>query len=196
MRKRSFSSPSVPWTRRAFPILGQGGIYGGNLYSSEQMAGVNGGGTGNVNYQMDGSGHNDTYVNMNLPFPNPDALQEFNLQTTSMSAQWRRRGVVNIVAKSGTNSLHGSVFIPPQWGAERAEFLRAHPGHPEAQPVRRRRRRPDQKDQLFFFATYQGTQIRTAPSGIITFVPTRPSAAAISPPPRHPGRSHNQDSLS
>jgi hypothetical protein len=67
---------------RVSGILGQGGIYGGNLYSSEQMAGVNGGGTGNVNYQMDGSGHNDTYVNMNLPFPNPDALQEFNLQTT------------------------------------------------------------------------------------------------------------------
>jgi carboxypeptidase family protein len=71
---------------RVSGILGQGGIYGGNLYSSEQMAGVNGGGTGNVNYQMDGAGHNDTYVNMNLPFPNPDALQEFNLQTSSMSA--------------------------------------------------------------------------------------------------------------
>ena len=159
---------------RVSGILGQGGIYGGNLYSSEQMAGVNGGGTGNVNYQMDGSGHNDTYVNMNLPFPNPDALQEFNLQTTSMSAQYGGgAAVVNIVAKSGTNSLHGSVFeflrngalnarnffSPTQDTLKRNQFGAAVGG-------------PIKKDRLFFFATYQGTRIRTAPSGIITFVPT------------------------
>ena len=49
---------------------GQGGVY-----PSEQEASVSGGGTANVNYQMDGAGHTDTFVNMNLPFPNPDAIQ-------------------------------------------------------------------------------------------------------------------------
>jgi len=159
---------------RVSGILGQGGIYGGNLYSSEQMASVNGGGTGNVNYQMDGAGHNDTYVNMNLPFPNPDALQEFNLQTTSMSAQYGGgAAVVNIATKSGTNALHGTAF----------EFLRN--GRLNARnffaPARDTLKRnqfggtiggPIEKDALFFFATYQGTRLRSAPQGLITFVPT------------------------
>jgi hypothetical protein len=161
-------------TTRVSGILGQGGIYGGNQYSSEQMAGVNGGGTGNVNYQMDGAGHNDTYVNMNLPFPNPDALQEFNLQTTSMSAEYGGgAAVVNIVTKSGTNSFHGSAFEFLRNGAMNARNFFA----PRQDTLKRNQfggtiGGPIKKDQLFFFATYQGTRIRSAPSGVITFVPT------------------------
>src|SRR5712692_6189434 len=83
----------------------------GGVYPTEQEGAVNGGGTANVNYQMDGAGHNDSYVNMNLPFPNPDAIQEFNLQTSNMSAEYgNAAAVVNIVTKSGTNSLHGNLF--------------------------------------------------------------------------------------
>src|SRR5262245_27830756 len=159
---------------RVSGILGQGGIYGGNLYSSEQMAGVNGGGTGNVNYQMDGAGHNDTYVNMNLPFPNPDALQEFNLQTSSMSAQYGGgAAVVNIVTKSGTNSLHGSAFEFLRNGAMNARNFFA----PRQDTLKRNQfggtiGGPIKKDELFFFGTYQGTRLRSAPAGVITFVPT------------------------
>src|SRR5262245_36095653 len=159
---------------RVSGILGQGGIYGGNLYSSEQMAGVNGGGTGNVNYQMDGAGHNDTYVNMNLPFPNPDALQEFNLQTSSMSAQYGGgSAVVNILTKSGTNSLHGSAFEFVRNGKMNARNFFA----PTQDTLKRNQfgatiGGPIQKDRLFFFGTYQGTRIRTAPAGVIAFVPT------------------------
>jgi len=155
-------------------ILGQGGIYGGNLYSSEQMAGVNGGGTGNFNYQMDGAGHNDTYVNMNLPFPNPDALQEFNLQTSSMSSQYGGgAAVVNIVTKSGTNSLHGSAFEFVRNGNMNARNFFA----PAQDSLKRNQYGatvggPIKKDQLFFFGTYQGTRIRTTPAGVIAFVPT------------------------
>jgi hypothetical protein len=159
---------------RVSGILGQGGIYGGNLYSSEQMAGVNGGGTGNVNYQMDGAGHNDTYVNMNLPFPNPDALQEFNLQTSSMSAQYGGgAAVVNIVTKSGTNALHGSAFEFLRNGNMNARNFFA----PTQDSLKRNQYGatiggPIKKDQLFFFGTYQGTRIRTTPAGVIAFVPT------------------------
>ncbi len=159
---------------RVSGILGQGGIYGGNQFSSEQMAGVNGGGTGNVNYQMDGAGHNDTYVNMNLPFPNPDALQEFNLQTSSMSAQYGGgAAVVNILTKSGTNSLHGSAFEFLRNGAMNARNFFA----PRQDTLKRNQfggtiGGPIKRDELFFFGTYQGTRIRSAPAGLITFVPT------------------------
>ena len=71
----------------------------------EQTAGVNGAGMAQVNYQLDGAGHNDTYLNVNVPFPNPDAVQEFNLQASNFTAEYGNAagGIVNIVTRSGTN---------------------------------------------------------------------------------------------
>src|SRR6266852_7026376 len=37
-----------------------------------------------VNYMLDGTTHNDTYTNVALAFPNPDALQEFSVQTNKL----------------------------------------------------------------------------------------------------------------
>src|SRR3954454_7567730 len=64
----------------------------GGVYPGEQVAGVNGAGSAQVNYQMDGTDHNDTYINMNLPFPNPDALQEFYLQSSNFTAEYGNAG--------------------------------------------------------------------------------------------------------
>ena len=45
----------------------------GGVFPSEQYAKVNGGGANGVNYLLDGVDANDTYINTNVPFPNPDA---------------------------------------------------------------------------------------------------------------------------
>ena len=44
--------------------------------------------------------------------PDPDALQEFSVQTNSFTAEFGRNvgGIVNAVTRSGTNQLHGSAF--------------------------------------------------------------------------------------
>ena len=65
-----------------------------------------------VSYALDGAFHNDTYVNVSLPMPNPDALQEFSVQTNNFSAEYGHSagGVVNAVTRSGTNTLHGNLF--------------------------------------------------------------------------------------
>ena len=147
----------------------------GGVYPGEQTAGVNGAGPGQVNYQLDGAGHNDTYINTNLPFPNPDALQEFNLQSSNFSAQYGNAagGVVNIVTKSGTNEIHGTAFEFLRDGALNARNFFA--------PVHDTLKRhqfggsvggPIVKDKLFFFGTFQGTRITSAAEGQITFVPT------------------------
>jgi hypothetical protein len=73
---------------------------------------VAGGVTSGVGYFLDGTLHNDSYNNLNLPLPFPDALQEFSVATSGLSAQ---NGVhsgasVNAVTKSGTNSFHGNGF--------------------------------------------------------------------------------------
>ena len=98
---------TIDLTSRYCGVGCQGGVYPG-----EQTAGVNGVGYGQVNYQLDGTDHNDSYVNMNLPFPNPDSIQEFNLQSSLFTAEYGNAagGVVNIVTKSGTNDIHGDAF--------------------------------------------------------------------------------------
>ena len=83
----------------------------GGTYPGQQQAGVSGSGPGGVNYQLDGAGHNDVYLNANLPFPNPDAIQEFRLEANNLSAVYGDgAAVVNVVSKSGTNELHFDLF--------------------------------------------------------------------------------------
>ncbi len=64
-----------------------------------------------VNYTLDGAFHNDTYTNAGMAMPNPDALQEFSVQTNSFSAEYGRSAgaIVNAATRSGTNQLHGSL---------------------------------------------------------------------------------------
>ena len=65
-----------------------------------------------VAYTLDGAMHNDVNDNANLPLPFPDALQEFSVATSGLSAQngMHSAASVNAVTKSGTNSLHGNAF--------------------------------------------------------------------------------------
>jgi hypothetical protein len=150
------------------------GCHGG-VYPGAQQASVNGAGPGQVNYQLDGAPHNDTYLNMNLPFPNPDAVQEFTLQRENMSAEFggASGGVVNIVTKSGTNEFRGDVFEFIRNGKLNARNFFA--------PVQDTLKRnqfggsiggPIKKDKLFFFGTYQGTRVRSAAQGMVAQVPT------------------------
>ena len=68
--------------------------------------------TGQTNYMLDGGNNVDEYTNVNMPFPMPDALQEFSIETNNYSAQYGQNagGVVNIITKSGTDKYHGDLF--------------------------------------------------------------------------------------
>jgi hypothetical protein len=100
--------------------------------------------------------------------PNADIVQEFQELTLNMSAQYGNSAaaIVNVVTKSGTNSLHGSVY----------EFLRnnkldANPfffnaGGVPRQPLHFNQfggtiTGPIWKDHLFFTASYQGERFKT-----------------------------------
>jgi hypothetical protein len=146
----------------------------GGVFPSEQYAKVNGAGANGVNYQMDGVDYNDTYINTNVPFPNPDAIDEFNLLTGNMSASYGNAigGVVNVVSRSGSDKIHGDVF----------EFLRNSVLDaidffaPIVNPLHQNQfggsvGGPILKDKLFYFGSYQGTRFSTANNGQIAFVP-------------------------
>ena len=86
---------------------------GGSGRSIVQPGVASNGARGNmVNYTLDGAFHNDTYTNVSVAMPNPDALQEFSVQTNNFSAEYGRGAgaVVNAVTRSGTNALHGNLF--------------------------------------------------------------------------------------
>src|SRR5579859_387834 len=76
---------------------------------------VNGGidgGTPMVSFYLDGGINMTGLRNYGNPLPNPDALQEFRVETSDFSAQYGRMSgaVVTAVTKSGTNHIHGSLF--------------------------------------------------------------------------------------
>lgn len=75
-------------------------------------ANINGSRDNQTSYWLDGANYMDQYYNVNVPFPFPDALQEFSVQTNDYSTRYGENagGVVNVVTKSGTNQWHGDVF--------------------------------------------------------------------------------------
>ena len=81
-------------------------------YVSSVGVSIAGGQENGNNYLLDGGDHNDTHSNVNLPFPFPDALQEFSVQTNGVSARYGLHpyAVVNAITKSGTNQIHGNLF--------------------------------------------------------------------------------------
>lgn len=67
---------------------------------------------GQVTYYLDG-GLNMTGVrDTGNVIPNPDAVNQFNVQTNNFSAEYGRTGagVVSVITASGTNTVHGSLF--------------------------------------------------------------------------------------
>jgi hypothetical protein len=148
-------------------------------YPSAVGVSVAGGQINGNNYLLDGADHNDSHSNVNMPFPFPDALQEFSVQTSGISARYGLHpgSVVNVVTKSGTNSFHGNLF----------EFVRngdfnARNYFALAQDSLHRNQfggtigGPVKHDKLFLFSGFQATRERTAPPQTISFVPT---AAAL-----------------
>jgi len=143
---------------------------------------VAGGQSFGVAYLLDGAMHNNPQDNLNLPFPFPDALQEFSVATSGLNAQhgMHAGAAVNAVTKSGTNRFTGNVF----------EFLRdrrVNATNPFAQigPDRRRvddglKRNqfggtlggPVVQNRLFFFGAFQGTTVRQQPAANLARVPT------------------------
>lgn len=73
---------------------------------------ANGTRVGQTNYLLDGGNNVDEYTNVNAPFPMPDALQEFSVQTSNYNAEYGQNagGVVNIITQSGSSQYHGSLF--------------------------------------------------------------------------------------
>src|SRR3954454_3868378 len=102
------------WSWQALPPRPASDVDQGNTktFPATLTVSTNGTRQNQVSFRLDGANNNDLYTNANQPFPFPDALQEFSVQTSNYGAEYggNAGGVVNIVTKSGTNDFHGNAF--------------------------------------------------------------------------------------
>jgi Carboxypeptidase regulatory-like domain/TonB dependent receptor len=137
---------------------------------------VAGGMHNGLTYLLDGASHNDPINGLNLPLPFPDALQEFKLETSSLSAQYGQHsaGAVNAVTKSGTNKFHGDLFEFFRNGALNARnFFAVVPDQLKRNQFGGTIGGPIRKDKLFFFGSYQGTRMIGTVQPQFAFLPTQ-----------------------
>src|SRR6266403_3086261 len=126
---------------------------------------ANGARQNSISYQLDGGNYVDEYTNVNQPFPFPDALQEFSVQTSNYSAEYGSNagGVVNVITKSGTNNFHGDAFEFVRNPIFNAQNFFATPTTPDR--IKRNQYggtlgAPIRHDKTFFFGGYQRTTFR------------------------------------
>lgn len=147
---------------------------------------VNGGRDSSNAILMDGvpvtMNSNTANMNANSAVPSVEGVEEFRIQTNSYSAEYGRSGggVLTIATKSGTNTLHGSVFEflrnskldANNWfanasGAKLATFQRnefgASAGGPLLIP-----KVYDGRNKTFWFGVYEGRRQRAASTRFFT----------------------------
>lgn len=141
---------------------------------------VNGARENQTGYYLDGAPNIDIISNVNQPFPFPDALQEFSVQTSNYAAEYGQDagGVVSIVTKSGTNQFHGSAFeFVRNRVFNTANYFGYVNGVKTVDPLKRNQfggtfGGPIRKDKTFIFGGYQATRVRSNQGGLSAFVPT------------------------
>jgi hypothetical protein len=155
------------------------------LGKGTQKTSVNGSNPAQNNYQMDGApinsiaslGHaDDQNVGAGIGIPNPDALQEFKVQTSTFDASYGRNpgANVNVVTKSGTNDLHGTAFYflrDTSLNANPFFYNRNRKATDPEKPILDQHQYgftlggPAIKDKLFLFGSWQGSRQKNGLSG-------------------------------
>ena len=147
--------------------------------NSSQMGGspfiAVGGGLGfGVGYTLDGANHVNFTNGTTMAMPFPDALQEFKVETSGLSAQHGKETAVNAVTKSGTNAFHGDAFefhrnddlnARRYFATAKSELKRNQFGGTFGGPV--------VQSKMFFFAAVQSTRLRQNPGDAQVFLPTQ-----------------------
>jgi len=157
---------------------------GNDTFYGSDKAGVvtvNGGRGRANNYTVNGGDGNDLFANLPAIEPSPDSIEEFKVISNSFDAEYGRNSgaVVNVVTKSGTNNIHGSLYE-----FFRNDALNTHPFTFIESPKPAFKQNqfggtlggPIKKDKTFFFASYEGRRIV---QGIVSQQVTVPTATDL-----------------
>src|SRR5215831_1704877 len=118
---------------------------------------------------VDGADNINTATGSQRSTPPQESVQEFRVVNNSFGAEYGRAlgGIVNVVTKTGTNNLHGSLYEYFQNNALNARSL-LQPA-PQANALRQNQfgatlGGPLQKDKTFFFLNYEGQRRGESPT--------------------------------
>src|SRR5258705_889905 len=153
-----------------------------NPQGSTQIT-VNGQHFSGTGYQLDGTENRDPILGIIVINPNLEAIGETKITSQNYDAEFGQAiaGVVSVQTKSGTNSMHGSIFDFRQNDVLQARnpFSQSRPDTITGKLV------PDTiknqfggsiggpiiKDKFFYFGDYQGTRSKVGGTRLLT-VPT------------------------
>jgi hypothetical protein len=163
------------------------GDFTGSKYSYQTIAvSIAGSGGNTTQWKLDGGDNNDYMANGNLPFPFPDAVSEFSVESTALGAQDGEHsgGLVNVVTRSGSNAYHGSAFefIRNNYLDATNFFTTCKPIAPATTCSAKDTLHQNQfggtfggkilRDKLFAFAGYQRTQAKQSQAATTAVIPT------------------------
>jgi hypothetical protein len=151
---------------------------GSDLFYGSDQAGVvsvNGGRGRANNYTVNGGDANDQFVNLPAIQPSPDSIEEFRVMTSTFDAEFGRNSgsVVDVVTKSGGNSLHGNLyeFLRNQhlnarnfFEGPRPDFKQNQFGGTFGGPIK--------QNDTFYFLSYEGRRIHQGIPSATVAVPT------------------------
>ncbi|MBV8818364.1 MAG: carboxypeptidase regulatory-like domain-containing protein, partial [Acidobacteriaceae bacterium] len=143
------------------------------FYSSTRISVAGGQGNGTA-YLLDGADNTDAMSNVNMPFPFPDAMQEFSVETSAVSSRFgiHPGATVNAVTKSGSNAFHGNLFEyirNGDWNAR--NFFALHVDSLKRNTFGGTVGGRIIRDKLFFFGGFQPTRNRSNPPLSTTYIP-------------------------
>ncbi len=153
-----------------------GGDFTGSKYSYAAISVSIAGGNGNTTqWRLDGGDNNDYMANANLPFPFPDAVDQFSVESTALGARAGSHsgGLVNVVTRSGTNTYHGSAF-----DFFRNNYINATNFFSTSKDTLHQNQMGGTfggkilKDKLYAFAGYQFSRTKSTQSSTQAHVPT------------------------
>src|SRR6267378_2929515 len=141
------SSPMSSGASGSTPLAGSGFTFGGLRSRSNNLS-------------IDGLDNNDEYTGASRTELSPEIVQEFQVVNNGLSAEsgGASGGSINVITRSGTNTLHGDAFIFAQDGAINAR----DPFETESGKLLFRRFRagfalggPVIKDKTFYYAALE-----------------------------------------
>lgn len=153
-----------------------GGDFTGSKYSYQTISVSIAGGGGNTTlWRFDGGDNQDYMANGNLPYPFPDAVSEFSVESTDLGAQdgGHVGGLVNVVTKSGTNQYHGEgfEFIRNNY-IDATNFFSTSPDTLHQNQFGGTFGGPIKRNKMFAFAAYQRWKADQSQSATSATVPT------------------------
>ena len=151
----------------------KGGDVGARMVEGAPMMAIAGSVGFATDYTLDGANHLNFMSGSTNLMHFPDAMQEFKVETSGVTAARGSSTAVSAVTKSGTNELHGDLFefvrndlfnARNYFATKGSTLKRNQFGGTVGGPI--------VKNRLFFFGGYQGTTIRSDPSDSRAFMPT------------------------